>query len=161
MFKRIVRSVFRSLKSIQDWAEGERGTESTYNNEPINSHQTLNKSVNTPMEREIAQHKVINVWDYLTFREGTQAFHITKALDFEEWVTMEEILNRVNELFGARYQNERSLYPYLKTLVDAGLLEASMLGGKMRWRKKSMLHAISLAEEERELETAKPLQRPQ
>ena len=68
-------------------------------------------------------------------------------LDFEEWITMEEILRRVNELFGIQYQNERSLYPYLKTLVDAGMLEASMLGGKMRWRKKNLMQTINLHEE--------------
>jgi DNA-binding PadR family transcriptional regulator len=98
------------------------------------------------------------MWDHLTFKEGTQAHHITKVLDYEEWISMEEILRRVNELFGILYQNERSLYPYLKTLVDAGLLEANMVGGKMKWRKKNLI--ITVGEEIEEEIVNRPVSQP-
>jgi DNA-binding PadR family transcriptional regulator len=72
---------------------------------------------------------------------------------------MEEILRRVKELFGIEYQNERSLYPYLKTLVDSGLLEASVVGGKMRWKKKSLMITVS-EWEEMEAPIGTPISRP-
>jgi hypothetical protein len=147
MIKLLLRSVFRSLRSIQEWADEGAGNERAYQNNTINQNLTSNKNVNRITQMSAPQYKVINVWNYLSFKEGSQAHHITKVLDFEEWIPMEEILRRVNELFGIQYQNERSLYPYLKTLVDAGLLEASMLGGKMRWRKKNLMQTINLMEE--------------
>ncbi|MDP2665888.1 MAG: hypothetical protein Q8P05_00060 [Candidatus Diapherotrites archaeon] len=90
--------------------------------------------------------RIVNLWDYLKFREDTQAYHISHVLSFDEWTAMDEILRRVKELFQVEYKNERSLYPYLKTLVDSGLLEVNVAGGKMRWRKKTLM--ISLEEEE-------------
>ncbi|MBM3281844.1 MAG: hypothetical protein FJY86_00700 [Candidatus Diapherotrites archaeon] len=147
MIKLLLRTVFRSLRSIQDWADEGAENERTYQNSQININQQNNKNINQISKMSVPQYRVINVWNYLTFKEGSQAHHITKILDFEEWIPMEEILRRVNELFGIQYQNERSLYPYLKTLVDAGLLEASMLGGKMRWRKKNLMQTINLMEE--------------
>lgn len=158
MFKLIIRKVFRSLRSIQEWADEGTANESTNQNKLINQNQTINRNVNQIAQMSVPQYKVINVWNYLKFKEGSQAHHITKVLDFEEWIPMDEILRRVNELFDVQYQNERSLYPYLKTLVDAGLLEASMLGGKMRWRKKNLMQTINLMEEEIENEAVVPSQ---
>jgi len=158
MIKLILRRVFKSLRTIQEWAEDGTVSESTNQERAINYVSKGNKNVNTLTQMSVPQYKVINVWNYLKFKEGSQAHHITKTLDFEEWITMEEILRRVNELFGVQYQNERSLYPYLKTLVDAGLLEASMLGGKMRWRKKNLMQTINLMVEEIENEAVVPSQ---
>lgn len=158
MFKLIIRKVFRSLRSIQEWADEGSANERINQNKHINQNQTINKSVNQITQMSVPQYRIINVWNYLKFKEGSQAHHITKVLDFEEWIPMDEILRRVNELFGVQYQNERSLYPYLKTLVDAGLLEASMLGGKMRWRKKNLMQTINLMEEEIENEVVVPSQ---
>ena len=86
--------------------------------------------------------QVHSIWDYISFTAHSQAFHICNVLGFEEWVSMDEILRRVKELFGAKYQNERSLYPYIKTLVDCNLLEASGFGGKKHWRKRELLIKI-------------------
>jgi hypothetical protein len=147
MIKLILRRVFGSLRTLQEWANEGTASETTFQNQRVNQNNTLRNGVNTTTQVSVPQYKVINVWNYLKFKEGSQAHHITKVLDFEEWITMEEILRRVNELFGVQYQNERSLYPYLKTLVDAGLLEASMLGGKMRWRKKNLMQTINMQEE--------------
>ncbi len=86
--------------------------------------------------------KIHSLWDYISFTTHSQAFHICNVLGFEEWVSMDEILRRIKELFGAKYQNERSLYPYIKTLVDCNLLETTGFGGKKHWRKKELLIKI-------------------
>lgn len=86
--------------------------------------------------------EIHSIWDYIKFTTHTQAHHICSVLGFEEWVPMDEILRRIKELFGVEYQNERSLYPYIKTLVDCGLLETAGFAGKKHWRKKDMIIKI-------------------
>lgn len=93
------------------------------------------------MEQTVIE-QVHSIWDYISFTAHSQAFHICNVLGFEEWVSMDEILRRIKELFGAQYKNERSLYPYIKTLVDCNLLETSGFGGKKHWRKKELLIRI-------------------
>ena len=110
-----------------------------------------------PEYKEASQeHKTIeeihSVWDYIKFIEQSQAHHICSVLGFEEWVTMEEILRRIKEIFGIEYKNERSLYPYIKTLVDCGFLETTAFGGKMKWRKKEVLIKIKTIEKAIETE---------
>ncbi|MFH0969873.1 MAG: hypothetical protein V1776_00195 [Candidatus Diapherotrites archaeon] len=157
MLKMLLRSFFRSVSSIQRWAEDNQTNE--FREIARKNSLTRGSERLTPLTTT-NRYRVVNLWDHLTFKEGTQAHHITKVLDYEEWVSMEEILRRVNELFGITYQNERSLYPYLKTLVDSGLLEANMVGGKMKWRKKNLIVSVKeLIEEEIEAEsTMKPTQ---
>ncbi|MFH1588631.1 MAG: hypothetical protein ABIA76_04825 [Candidatus Diapherotrites archaeon] len=94
-----------------------------------------------------------SIWEYIRFRENTQAFFISQIVGFEEWVSMEEIIRRIEEVFGIKFKNSRSLYPYIKTLVDLNLMEAISAGGKMKWRKKEVL--INLSEKEKEKEKKK------
>ena len=89
-----------------------------------------------------AAEEVHQVWDYLRFHENTQAFHIVSVLGFEEWVDLKEIQRRIKDLFGIEYQNDRSLYPYLKTLTDTGLLDFNDAGGKRRWKKRELWIAL-------------------
>ena len=99
--------------------------------------------------------KFVSVWDYLQFRENTQAMHLSKVIGFEEWVSMREILRRIKELFNAEYQNEKSLYPYLKSLTDIGLFETSDVGGTRKWRKKEILiRLLPEKKEEKAIENA-------
>ncbi len=103
------------------------------------------------------QEEVHTLWDYLEFQDNTQASHVVKVLGFEEWIDMEEIRRRIRELFGISYENDRSLYPYIKTLVDVGLLEINNVGGKRKWRKRELLvrlKAKKKLEETIELQTA-------
>ena len=155
VLKAIVRRVFSALSRVQKWAADDTTTEALQKLQD-------NKLTDISEKKESREKKgtqIINLWDYLSFKENTQAHHIVNVLNFEEWTPMEEILRRVNELFNIEYKNERSLYPYLKTLVDSGLLEATMHGGKMRWRKKNLLKAIMEEEEEQErLQTLQPTQ---
>lgn len=102
-------------------------------------------------EQQNTQNFVLkSVWDFLRFREHTQAHYCCVVIGFEEWVTMEEIRRRVKELFGVEYKNDRSLYPYLKALVDVGLLETIKTDGKMKWRKRDLL--VKVVEEKKQEE---------
>lgn len=83
--------------------------------------------------------EIHSIWDFLHFNENTQASHLSSVIRFDEWVTMDEIRRRIWELFQIDYKNERSLYPYLKTMVDLGLIETSNIGGKRKWRKRDLL----------------------
>ena len=143
MIKGLLKSLFKTVRKLEAWVE-EAPTPNT--NNYSKSTKTLTLENGARYEQRTPRFKVANVWDYLKFKEDTQAYHISQVLAFDEWTSMEEILRRVKELFQVEYKNERSLYPYLKTLVDSGLLEVNVTGGKMRWRKKSLM--ISIDEEE-------------
>jgi len=92
--------------------------------------------------------EVRSIWDFLQFNEHTQAFHLASVIRFDEWASMDEVRRRIFELFQIDYENERSLYPYLKTMVDIGLIETNNIGGKRKWRKKDLL--IKIEKEEKE-----------
>ena len=66
---------------------------------------------------------------------------------------MDEIRRRIFELFQTDYENERSLYPYLKTMVDIGLIESNSIGGRRKWRKKDLLVKLEKEEKEEKKET--------
>lgn len=100
--------------------------------------------------------RFVSVWDYLLFRENTQASHLSKVIGFEEWVPMKEILRRIKELFGVEYLNEKSLYPYLKTLTDINLFETSDVGGQRKWRKKEIIIKITEKKERLTEDVATP-----
>lgn len=99
--------------------------------------------------------EIRSIWDFLQFNEHTQAFHLASVIRFDEWATMDEIRRRIFELFQIDYENERSLYPYLKTMVDIGLIETNNIGGKRKWRKKDLLIKIEKEEKEEKKEEIK------
>ena len=98
--------------------------------------------------------EVRSIWDFLQFNEHTQAFHLASVIRFDEWATMDEIRRRIFELFQVDYENERSLYPYLKTMVDIGIIETSNIGGKRKWRKKDLLIKIEKEDKEAQKQEA-------
>lgn len=102
----------------------------------------------TPVSGGGKRTEIHSIWDFLHFNEHTQAFHLASVIRFDEWATMDEVRRRIFELFSVDYENERSLYPYLKTMVDIGLIETSNIGGKRKWRKKDLL--IKIEKEEKE-----------
>lgn len=116
---------------------------------------TQEKVVEEKTVREEKKATVIkSIWDFLQFNEHTQAFHLASVIRFDEWATMDEIRRRIFELFQVDYENERSLYPYLKTMVDIGLIESNSIGGKRKWRKKDLLIKIEKEEKEDKKEVA-------
>jgi len=80
-----------------------------------------------------------NVWQYIIPKENTQAEHVLSVITFDEWEDMDQIRNKIKERFSIEYKHEKSLYPYIKTLVDIGLLETSSVGGKRKWKKKNLM----------------------
>ncbi len=93
-----------------------------------------------------------SIWDHLSLRENSQVYFILNVVGFEEWVSMDEILRRIEELFGVKFKNKRSLYPYVKTMVDLNLMESLSVGDKMKWRKKEILIKIKKKKKKKELE---------
>lgn len=134
IFKRIARGIFSLFHKADKWSL--EGGEKVYKAEE--------------MEKNAGFDEIHSVWDYLKFRPNTQAFHLSSALGFDEWIDMTEIRRRTKELFGAEYKNERSLYPYLKTLTDIGLMESTSIGGRMQWRKHDLLIKVSKKEGEKQ-----------
>jgi len=115
----------------------------------------LEKTIYETQQTE--QEQIHSIWDYLKFVENTQAFHLVSVIGFEEWISMGEIKRRIKELFNAEYKNDRSLYPYIKTLVDCGLVEVSNVGGKRKWRRKELLIIVK-PKRKKEFEEIKSLQ---
>ena len=103
---------------------------------------------------ESAARVLLSVWDNLKLKENTQAFHLASVFGFEEWVDMVEARRRIKDLFGIEYKNERSLYPYLKTLVDLGLMETINIGGRRQWRKRDLIIKAPVEEKKEEKEKA-------
>jgi hypothetical protein len=93
--------------------------------------------------------EIISIWDSIKCNEHTQAYHLVSVIPFDEWIDMFEIKRRIWDLFQIEYKNDRSLYPYLKTMVDLGLIETSNIGGKRKWRKKDLLIKSKKKEEEK------------
>lgn len=134
VFKRIARSIFSLFHKVDAW--------SSNNGEKVYKTEELAKNAGFD--------EIHSVWDYLNFRLNTQAFHLSSVLGFDEWADMTEIRRRIKEFFGAEYKNERSLYPYLKTLTDIGLMESTSIGGRMQWRKHDLLVKVSKKEGEKQ-----------
>ncbi|MCR4334975.1 MAG: hypothetical protein NUV57_00370 [archaeon] len=99
--------------------------------------------------------EIHSIWDYIKLNDNSQAAHISAVLGFDEWISMDEILRRIRELFGMDYKNDRSLYPYIKTLVDIGLIETNNVGGKKKWRKRDVLIKLEGKKEKEEKEQIK------
>jgi hypothetical protein len=92
------------------------------------------------------ENTIISVWDVIKCNEHTQAYHLVSVIPFDEWIDMFEIKRRIWDLFQIEYKNDRSLYPYLKTMVDLGIIETANIGGKRKWRKKDLLVKIEKKE---------------
>ncbi len=120
----MIKALLRIGGKIRKWAEEEE--------EPLYKPE---KEVETETE-------IRSLWDVLSFTENTQAYHLVNVIGFDEWIDMQEIRRRIKELFGVEYKNERSLYPYLKTLVDINLIETMNIGGRRKWRKKELLFEV-------------------
>jgi len=142
IIKRVIRGIIGLFRKAENW-----------------SQQNEEKIYTVEETAPISQFDEIHsVWDYLKFKPNTQAFHLSSALGFDEWVDMNEIRRRIKELFGAEYKNERSLYPYLKTLTDIGLMENNSIGGRMQWRKHDLIIKIEKKNGEKKIVIAETKQ---
>ena len=128
LLKKLIGKMFQALEHIKEWAET---GELIYQKED-----------------EETSKGIYSLWDFLSFSENTQAFHLVNVIGFDEWVDMEEIRRRIKEVFSIEYKNEKSLYPYLKTMTDINLFETTSIGGRRKWRKKNLLFEIEMKNEE-------------
>ena len=119
--------------------------------------QTLNMSVNAGVEKEnyneqklktmqeqpvkiydvtrIDSSKINTIWDVIKPKENTQAEHIINCLLDDQWIDMDELKQRIKLQYNIEYQNEKSLYPYIKTLTDINLVKLNNTGKKRTWKK--------------------------
>jgi hypothetical protein len=88
---------------------------------------------------ENINNKLKTIWDILKINDNTQAEHLLKSIPSDQWVTMEEIKKKITLEFNIEYKNEKSLYPYLKTLVDINLIKINNTGKKRSWKKNIII----------------------
>ncbi|MDD3178075.1 MAG: hypothetical protein PHR26_00990 [Candidatus ainarchaeum sp.] len=79
------------------------------------------------------------IWDIIKIKENTQAEHIIKSIPSDNWTTMDELRQNIKLEFGIEYKNEKSLYPYLKTLTDINLIKVNNTGKKRTWKKNIII----------------------
>lgn len=88
---------------------------------------------------EKLQNKINTIWDILKIKENTQAEHLIKVIPSDQWIDMEEIKQRIKLEYNIEYKNEKSLYPYLKTLTDINLIKLNNTGKKRSWKKNIII----------------------
>ena len=141
VIKILIRSLFNAMNKIKTWSE----TEKTKEEKPIYANPSETLFSETPDELDCAldtvleKKTVFSLWDFVSFKEGSQAEHLISVVGFDEWLSMDEIRHRIESFLGVAYKNQRSLYPYIKTLVDCGFFDATSVGGIRKWRKKDYL----------------------
>ncbi len=94
--------------------------------------------------------EIDSLWNYIHALQNTQAYYLIETINFEEWTTMDEIRDKIKLYYGAEFKNQKSLYPYLKTLVDIGFIETNNIDGKKKWKKKEIL--LKIAKKKKEVE---------
>ncbi|HPC10436.1 MAG TPA: hypothetical protein PLN85_05150 [archaeon] len=88
---------------------------------------------------EINQQGITTIWDILKIKENTQAEHIIKSIPTDRWIDMDEIKHNIKLQFNVEYLNDKSLYPYLKTLTDINLIKINNTGKKRTWKKNIII----------------------
>jgi len=88
---------------------------------------------------KISNKQINTIWDIIKARENTQAEHIINCLPDDEWIDMEDLKNRIKLQYNVEYQNEKSLYPYIKTLTDINLVKVNNSGKKRTWKKNIII----------------------
>lgn len=104
--------------------------------------QTTDNKIITDVQTVTIQefkNKLNTIWDVIKVKENTQAEHIIKSIPTDNWTTMDEIRQNIKIEFGIEYKNEKSLYPYLKTLTDINLIKVNNTGKKRTWKKNIII----------------------
>jgi len=135
-----------SNKEINNYSNKEINNYSNnlINEKPLKNTYTkteLNKLENTKIYdvNKIDFNKINTIWDVIKIKENTQAEHIIKSLSADQWMDIEDIKRRIKLEFNIEYQNEKSLYPYIKTLTDINLIKVNNTGKKRTWKKNIIL----------------------
>ncbi len=121
-----IKSKENTQTQMQDQKNQVMQNEYTRQEPKINDVQILKNNINT-------------VWDIIKIKENTQAQHLIQTIPSDRWVDMEEIKQRIKLDFNIEYKNEKSLYPYLKTLTDINLIKLNNTGRKRSWKKNIII----------------------
>ena len=108
-------------------------------NQNINSKIEIKESTKIYDITRIDKTKINTIWDIIKAKENTQAEHILNCLPEDQWIDMEELKQRIKLQYNIEYQNEKSLYPYIKTLTDINLIKLNNAGKKRTWKKNIIL----------------------
>jgi hypothetical protein len=120
----------------ENYLENDRILKLKYLNQKNN---VIEDNVQTVNIENIIENQMQNIWDIIKIKENTQAEHIIKSIPSDKWVTMDEIKHNIKINFNIEYSNEKSLYPYLKTLTDINLIKLNNVGKKRSWKKNIIL----------------------
>lgn len=105
----------------------------------LNQNEKISESSKIYDVQKISKTKINTIWDILKIKENTQAEHILNSLPDDHWIDMEELKQRIKLQYNIEYQNEKSLYPYIKTLTDINLIKLNNAGKKRTWKKNIIL----------------------
>jgi len=149
---------FEKLKKIKEHEETYNYQNNNLNNNQveytintdIQSRQIQNKTITNTLEPktedtiktitiEELKNDINTIWDIIKIKENTQAEHIIKCTPTNKWITMDELRQNIKLEFNVEYTNEKSLYPYLKTLVDVNLIKMNNIGKKRTWKKNIII----------------------
>ena len=149
---------FEKLKKIKEHEETYNYQNNNLNNNQveytintdIQSRQIQNKTITNTLESktedtiktitiEELKNDINTIWDIIKIKENTQAEHIIKCTPTNKWITMDELRQNIKLEFNVEYTNEKSLYPYLKTLVDVNLIKMNNIGKKRTWKKNIII----------------------
>lgn len=118
---------------LDNYLENEKILELKYLNNNKNTFSQEN--IKTADVESITINQLNTIWDIIKVKENTQAEHIIKSIPTDKWITMDEIRHNIKLNFNVEYANEKSLYPYLKTLTDINLIKVNNTGKKRTWKK--------------------------
>ncbi len=150
---------FEKLKKIKDHEEIYNYHENNIENKEIQYTVNKNLQTNTQIQDKIItntlqsktedairtitikelKNEINTIWDIIKIKENTQAEHIIKCMPTNKWITMDELRQNIKLEFNVEYTNEKSLYPYLKTLVDVNLIKMNNIGKKRTWKKNIII----------------------
>lgn len=128
---------FNNLENNQEnYLENERLLKLKYLNDKNN---IVKDNVQTANVENITINQLNTIWDIIKIKENTQAEHLIKSIPSDKWVSMDEIRHNIKLTYNVEYSNEKSLYPYLKTLTDINLIKVNNTGKKRTWKKNIIL----------------------
>lgn len=121
---------------LDNYLESEQLIKLKYLNTTKNKQQ---ENINQVNIENINENQLNTIWDLLKIKENTQAEHIINSIPSDKWVTMDEIRHNIKLNYNVEYSNEKSLYPYLKTLTDINLIKLNNIGKKRSWKKNIII----------------------
>jgi len=125
-------SLENNINNKENYLENERILKLKYLN---NKNNIVEDNIRTANVENLTINQLNTIWDIIKIKENTQAEHLIRSVSSDKWVTMDEIRHNIKLHFNIEYSNDKSLYPYLKTLTDINLIKVNNTGKKRTWKK--------------------------